>query len=101
MNVLIKGEISVFEPFGQYQLYIQQMEPDGIGSLYLAFEQLKEKLHKQGYFEEKHKKKLPMFQKNIGFITYPTEEAVCDFIKTLQRIYPIEEYSCIYVCHML
>src|SRR5699024_4157269 len=88
-NVLIKGEIRVFEPFGQYQLYIQQMEPDGIGSLYLAFEQLKEKLHKQGYFEEKHKKKLPMFPKHIGIITSPTGAAVRDIITTLKRRYPI------------
>ena len=47
MNVLIKGDISVYEAYGQYQLYIEQMEPDGIGALYLAFEQLKEKLHKE------------------------------------------------------
>ena len=95
MNVLIKGEISVFEPFGQYQLYIQQMEPDGIGSLYLAFEQLKEKLHKQGYFEEKHKKKLPMFPKHIGIITSPTGAAVRDIITTLKRRYPIAEHTII------
>lgn len=95
MNVLIKGEISVFEPFGQYQLYIQQMEPDGIGSLYLAFEQLKEKLYKAGYFEEKHKKKLPAFPKHIGIITSPTGAAVRDIITTLKRRYPIAEHTII------
>src|SRR5699024_3696203 len=79
----------------QYQLYIQQMEPDGIGSLYLAFEQLKEKLHKQGYFEEKHKKKLPMFPKHIGIITSPTGAAVRDIITTLKRRYPIAEHTII------
>lgn len=89
MNVLIKGEIGVFEPYGQYQFYIQQMEPDGIGSLYLAFEQLKEKLHKQGYFEQIHKKELPRFPKNIGVITSPTGAAVRDIITTIKRRYPI------------
>lgn len=95
MNILIKGEIGVFEPFGQYQLYIQQMEPDGIGSLYLAFEQLKEKLHKQGYFEKKHKKAIPMFPKHIGIITSPTGAAVRDVITTLKRRYPIAKHTII------
>ncbi len=89
MKVLIKGEISVFEAFGQYQLYIQQMEPDGIGSLYLAFEQLKEKLHKQGYFSESHKKNIPLFPKHIGVITSPTGAAIRDIITTIKRRYPI------------
>ena len=89
MHVLIKGEVSVFESFGQYQLYIQQMEPDGIGSLYLAFEQLKEKLHKSGFFNETHKKKIAMFPKQIGIITSPTGAAVRDIITTIKRRYPI------------
>ncbi|WP_099158464.1 exodeoxyribonuclease VII large subunit [Virgibacillus ndiopensis] len=89
MNVLIKGEIGVFEPQGQYQLYIQQMEPDGIGALYLAFEQLKEKLYKQGYFDEKLKKEIPIFPKRIGVITSPTGAAIRDIITTINRRYPI------------
>ncbi|GGB34654.1 exodeoxyribonuclease 7 large subunit [Lentibacillus populi] len=89
MNVLIKGEIGVFEPHGQYQLYIQQMEPDGIGALYLAFEQLKEKLNKQGYFDQSVKKQLPMYPKHIGVITSPTGAAVRDIITTIKRRYPI------------
>ncbi|WP_174613765.1 exodeoxyribonuclease VII large subunit [Virgibacillus ihumii] len=89
MNVLIKGEIGVFEPYGQYQLYIQQMEPDGIGSLYLAFEQLKEKLNKLGYFDKDHKKTLPKYPKQIGIITSPTGAAVRDIITTIRRRYPI------------
>src|SRR5690625_1940773 len=72
MNVLIKGEISVFESFGQYQLYIQQMEPDGIGSLYLAYEQLKQQLAEKGYFPDKHKHTIPRFPTHIGIITSPT-----------------------------
>lgn len=89
MNVLIKGEISVFEPYGQYQLYIQQMEPDGIGSLYLAFEQLKEKLEKQGYFSPEYKKKLPVYPKHIAIITSPTGAAVRDILTTIRRRYPV------------
>ncbi|PAV29108.1 exodeoxyribonuclease VII large subunit [Virgibacillus profundi] len=89
MKVLIKGEISVFEPYGQYQLYIQQMEPDGIGALYLAFEQLKEKLHKQGLFDPIHKKKIPLYPRHIGVITSPTGAAVRDIITTIKRRYPI------------
>ncbi len=89
MNVLIKGEISVYEAYGQYQIYIQQMEPDGIGSLYLAFEQLKEKLHKKGYFDKERKKEIPLFPKHIGVITSPTGAAVRDIITTIKRRYPI------------
>ncbi|GAB4073498.1 exodeoxyribonuclease VII large subunit [Barrientosiimonas marina] len=89
MNVLISGEIGVFERFGQYQLYIQQMEPDGLGSLYLAFEQLKEKLNRQGYFVQEHKKELPAFPEHIGIMTSPTGAAVRDIITTIKRRYPI------------
>jgi exodeoxyribonuclease VII large subunit len=89
MNVLIKGEISVYEAHGQYQLYIQDMEPDGIGALYLAYEQLKEKLSKQGYFNPEYKKALPLFPERIGIITSPTGAAVRDIITTIKRRYPI------------
>ena len=89
MNVLIKGEISVYEAYGQYQLYIQQMEPDGIGALYLAFEQLKEKLHKEGMFDDIHKKRIPEFPEHIGVITSPTGAAVRDIITTIKRRYSI------------
>lgn len=95
MNVLIAGEVSIFEPFGQYQLYIQQMEPDGIGSLYLAFEQLKDKLYQQGYFEENHKKPIPAFPRHIGIITSPTGAAVKDILTTLKRRYPIAQHTVI------
>lgn len=95
MQVLVKGEISVFEPYGQYQLYIQQMEPDGIGSLYLAYEQLKEKLEKRGFFDETHKQKLPAFPKHIGIITSPTGAAVRDILTTIKRRYPIVQTTVI------
>src|SRR5699024_2499580 len=91
MNVLIQGDISVFEPFGQYQLYIQKMEPDGIGALYVAFEQLKKKLQSIGMFHEAHKKSLPSFPEHIGIITSPTGAAVRDIITTINRRYPLAE----------
>ncbi|RYG74651.1 exodeoxyribonuclease VII large subunit [Lentibacillus lipolyticus] len=95
MNVLIKGEVGVFEQFGQYQLYIQQMEPDGLGSLYLAYEQLKDKLHTQGYFDGRHKQELPAYPQHIGIITSPTGAAVRDIITTIKRRYPIAKTTVI------
>ncbi len=89
MNVLIRGEINVYEPMGQYQLYIQEMQPDGIGDLHLAFEQLKEKLEKEGLFKLEHKKTIPPYPKHIGVITSPTGAAVRDIITTISRRYPI------------
>ncbi|OEH55910.1 exodeoxyribonuclease VII large subunit [Oceanobacillus sp. E9] len=88
MNVLIRGEISVFEAYGQYQLYIHEMEPDGIGSLYQAFEQLKASLHKQGYFAEEYKKSIPRYPKSIAVITSPTGAAIKDILITMKRRYP-------------
>lgn len=95
MSMLIRGEISVFETFGQYQLYIRQMEPDGVGALYLAYEQLKEKLYNKGYFDPVHKKKLPLYPKHIGIITSPTGAAVRDIITTIKRRYPIVQLTVI------
>lgn len=88
LNVLIRGEISVFEAYGQYQLYIHEMEPDGIGSLYQAFEQLKARLHKQGYFAEEYKKSIPRYPKSIAVITSPTGAAIRDILTTMKRRYP-------------
>ncbi|MGM8213464.1 exodeoxyribonuclease VII large subunit [Virgibacillus sp. W0430] len=94
MKVLLKGNISVFEPYGQYQLYIQEMEPDGLGALYLAFEQLKEKLAKEGYFN-KRRKDLPLYPKHIGIITSPTGAAIRDILTTIKRRYPIVQTTVI------
>lgn len=91
MNVLIKGEVSVFEVYGQYQLYIQHMEPDGIGALYVAYEQLKEKLQKKGFFDQTYKKSIPLLPQKIGIITSPTGAAIRDIITTIKRRYPIVE----------
>lgn len=89
MNVLVKGSIGVFEAYGQYQLYISDMQPDGIGSLYLAYEQLKEKLQKEGLFFPEHKKPIPRFPEKIGIITSPTGAAIRDVLTTIKRRYPI------------
>jgi exodeoxyribonuclease VII large subunit len=93
MKVLIRGDISVFEATGQYQLYIQQMEPDGIGSLYLAFEQLKEKLRRKGYFDQQYKKSIPLMPNHIGVITSPTGAAVRDIITTIKRRFPVVQVT--------
>ena len=91
MKVFIRGNISVYEANGQYQLYINEMEPDGLGALYLAYEQLKEKLLKNGYFDKAHKKQIPLFPQRIGVVTSPTGAAVRDIITTIKRRYPIVE----------
>jgi len=91
MNVFIRGNISVYEANGQYQLYINEMEPDGLGALYLAYEQLKEKLLKRGYFNQERKKTIPLYPERIGVVTSPTGAAVRDIITTIKRRYPIVE----------
>jgi len=88
MKVLVKGDISIYGPQGQYQIYIQEMQPDGIGALYLAYEQLKEKLEKEGLFDASRKKAIPKIPKHIAIITSPTGAAVRDIITTLHRRFP-------------
>jgi exodeoxyribonuclease VII large subunit len=89
MNVLIRGSISVYESSGQYQIYVKEMQPDGIGGLFLAYEQLKEKLEKEGLFSLERKRKIPSYPRVIGVITSPTGAAVRDIITTIKRRYPI------------
>ncbi|WGG44129.1 exodeoxyribonuclease VII large subunit [Rossellomorea sp. DA94] len=91
MNVLIRGDISVYESGGQYQIYVKEMQPDGIGELYLAYEQLKEKLEKAGFFEPERKRMIPKFPKRIAVVTSPTGAAIRDIITTIKRRYPIGE----------
>lgn len=91
MKVLIRGRVSVYEVTGSYQLYIDDMQPDGLGALNLAFEQLKKKLSAEGLFDEAHKKPLPAFPKRIGVITSPTGAAVQDILRILERRYPLAE----------
>lgn len=89
MKVLIRGNVTVFESGGQYQIYVKEMQPDGIGDLYLAFEQLKEKLAKEGLFAQEHKQSLPKFPNTVGVVTSPTGAAIRDIITTIKRRYPI------------
>ena len=91
MTVLVRGRVSVYEVTGQYQFYIDDMQPDGIGALNLAFEQLKNKLSSEGLFDEEHKKPLPPYPKKIGVITSPTGAAVQDIFRILKRRYPLGE----------
>lgn len=87
-RVLIRGSVSVYERDGQYQLYAKEMQPDGIGSLYMAFEQLKEKLEGEGLFAERWKKSIPAYPSRVGVITSPTGAAIRDIITTIRRRYP-------------
>ncbi len=88
MKVIVHGRVAVFVRDGQYQLYADAMEPDGIGALYVAFEQLKAKLASEGLFDEAIKKPLPRFAQRIGIITSPTGAAVRDMINVLGRRSP-------------
>ncbi|PLT34758.1 exodeoxyribonuclease VII large subunit [Bacillus sp. V5-8f] len=89
MKVLVRGDISVYEQSGQYQLYVKAMSPDGIGDLYLAYEQLKKKLEAKGLFSPQHKKPIPRYPKIVGIITSPTGAALRDILITIKRRYPI------------
>ncbi|ULT55600.1 exodeoxyribonuclease VII large subunit [Neobacillus drentensis] len=89
MKVIVKGEISVYEPSGQYQIYIREMQPDGIGELFLAYEQLKQRLEAEGLFAPETKKAIPLYPRTVGVITSPTGAAIRDVITTIKRRYPI------------
>ena len=91
MKVIVRGRVSVYEATGQYQLYIDDMQPDGLGALNMAFEQLKAKLEGEGLFAAERKKPLPAFPERIGVITSPTGAAVHDITSILARRYPLAE----------
>ena len=88
MTVLVRGEVNVFERDGVYQIYCREMQPDGIGDLSLAFEQLKKKLSAEGLFDPAHKKPIPPFPQVIGIITAKTGAALQDMLNVLSRRYP-------------
>lgn len=97
MEVIVRGRLSVYEPRGDYQAIVEYMEPVGLGSLQLAFEQLKETLRKEGLFDEMHKVSLPLLPGKVGIVTSPTGAAIQDILRILKRrnaaldvlIYPV------------
>lgn len=91
MKVLVSGRVGVYEASGAYQIYVEDLSEDGIGNLYLAFEQLKKKLDQEGLFDAKYKKAIPKMPRKIGIITAPTGAAVKDILSTLKRRWPIAE----------
>lgn len=90
MKVLVVGRISLYEATGNYQIYVERMEPDGLGALYQAYEQLKAKLSAEGLFDAP-KQLLPRFPKRIAVITSPSGAVIRDIITTTQRRYPIAQ----------
>lgn len=89
MRVICRGRVTLYDRDGRYQLYIDDMQPDGLGSLNLAFQQTKEKLSKMGLFDEDHKQSLPAFPEKIALVTSPTGAAVQDVLNILSRRYPV------------
>lgn len=92
MNVWVRGNVSVYEKEGLYQLYVREMEPAGTGSLYLAFEQLKKKLESEGLFQVQYKKDLPQFPWRVGLVTSPTGAALQDILSTTRERFPHVNY---------
>ena len=88
MHIIVLAKLSVYERQGNYQLYVEDIHPVGIGRLELAFQQLKERLYKEGLFDEEHKKPIPKFPQRIGIITSPTGAAIRDIVKVARRRFP-------------
>ena len=90
-KVLVSGRISIYEATGSYQIYVDDMQEDGLGNLYLAYEKLKVDLEKEGLFDQKYKKPIPKYPHRIGIVTAPTGAAIKDILSTIKRRYPICE----------
>ena len=88
MKVIVKARVSLYDKDGSYQLYIEEMQPDGVGALQVAYEQLKAKLAAEGLFDERRKRPLPSYPSLVGVITSPTGAAVRDILNILGRRYP-------------
>ena len=91
MKILVTGRISVYEATGGYQIYVNEMMEDGVGNLYVAFEQLKKKLASEGLFDEARKKRIPKIPERVGVITASTGAAIRDIISTINRRFPLTE----------
>ncbi len=89
MAIIARGRISVYEPRGEYQLVIDSLEPQGIGAFQLAFDQLKERLAREGLFEEARKRPLPAFPRTVGIVTSSTGAAIRDILAVLYRRCPL------------
>ena len=89
MKVLVTGKIDVYEASGAYQIYVEDMAPDGIGALYVAFEELKKKLLAEGLFDKEKKKKIRRVPNTIGIVTSPTGAAIKDILTTIKRRFPV------------
>lgn len=93
MKVILTANVSIYEAQGSTQLYVTDLQSDGIGDLYLQFEELKSKLMKEGYFNPEHKKELPLYAENIGIISAKEGAAIHDMIQTIQRRWPIAKIT--------
>ena len=91
MNVILRGRVSLYEATGQYQVYVEDMQPDGVGAITVAFEQTKAKLEKEGLFDKSHKKPLPNYPKKIGVITSKNGAVIEDIKNILNRRYKLAE----------
>ena len=91
MKVLVTGKVSIYPANGGYQIYVSDMEEDGIGNLYIAYEKLKKKLEEEGLFNKEHKKEIPKIPNKVGVVTAPTGAAIRDIISTIKRRWPICE----------
>lgn len=88
-KVLVEGRVSCYPSQGTYQVYVEKMEEDGLGNLYVLYEELKSKLQKEGLFDSIHKKPIPKYPRVIGIVTAPTGAAIRDILSTLKRRYPL------------
>ena len=91
MKVILRGRVSSFVRDGQYQIYASDIQPDGVGSLYVAFEQLKRRLEGEGLFDETRKKRIPRLPRRVGIVTSPTGAAIRDMINVMRRRFPYAE----------
>jgi exodeoxyribonuclease VII large subunit len=89
MKIILRGDIDVYEPYGEYKIIASDIQPDGLGALHLAYLQLKDKLTKEGLFEERYKKQIPQFPKTVGVVTSESGAVLHDIINVITKRYPL------------